>query len=305
MATKLGLHSDGSFRFHIPVKLEKSEDGKRWIKGVASTEDWDLQDEKVLQSGLDFQYFLKKGFFNDNHSRETGGKVGVPTDGRITPAGFYVEGYLLETPRADAIWDLADSLDKAGGDRRLGMSIEGKVKRRDGKIIKASWVKDVAITAEPINPGTFMSICKSLAEEIDENGYIDKNGEVVIDKGGKEERFWVKMRDLVGDELKEVKKALTAGHKGVAPASGTALVPEDLEKDIKVTDEPVEERKKKKKKKEAKKSLTKEEAIQFIVERRGVSEETAGRIYDAVEKGKVKTIREDLKINNLPLTTNS
>ena len=160
------VDKDGNFRFWYPAKLSKGEDGKHYIEGIASTPHEDLQGEKIKQEGLVLDYFLTRGYFNDDHSKETAGKVGIPTEAKITKDGLYTKGFLLETPRAKGIWDLAQALEKSGGDRKLGFSVEGKVLERDTKnprTITKAWIKDVAITAAPINPNTFLDIVKSTA----------------------------------------------------------------------------------------------------------------------------------------------
>lgn len=160
------IQKDDLFRFHIPAEIKKGEDGKMWISGIASTEDEDLQGEKIKQDGLELSYFLKRGFLNDDHAKETGAKVGIPTEAIITKKGLWIKGYLLETARAKSIFELATALEKAGGDRKLGFSVEGKVMSRDSnnpRIITKAWIKDVAVTASPINPNTFLELAKSFA----------------------------------------------------------------------------------------------------------------------------------------------
>lgn len=160
------VQKDDTFRFHIPASFTKGDDGKMWISGIASTEHEDLQGEKIKQDGLELSYFLKRGFFNDDHAKETGAKVGIPTEAVITKKGLWVKGYLLETGRAKSIFELATALEKAGGERKLGFSVEGKVMGRDNnnpRVITKAWIKDVAVTASPINPNTFLELAKSFA----------------------------------------------------------------------------------------------------------------------------------------------
>src|ERR1700744_1636959 len=149
------IREDESFNFWVPATIEKGSDGKMWVSGIASTEHEDLQGEKIRQEGIDLNYFLARGFFNDDHSKDTGAKVGIPTEAKITKKGLWVKGFLLDTDRAKSIYELAMALHKAGDQRRLGYSVEGKVLARDSrnpKVITKCWLKDVAITASPINP---------------------------------------------------------------------------------------------------------------------------------------------------------
>jgi len=118
----------------------------------------------VLQSGLDFSEFLSYGWFNDNHKQGTSNVLGYPlkVEARKTPdgrRGHFVEGYLLRGHGpADDIWKLAIALKKDGAPRQLGFSVEGKINDRGQKgdyptVAKAS-VRNVAITAQPVNPFT-------------------------------------------------------------------------------------------------------------------------------------------------------
>lgn len=162
----LDITGKDEFKFGIPATLEKSGDGKTWVSGIASTDDKDLQGEKINKDAFILDYFLTKGFLNDNHNKDTGSKVGVPTEAKITKDGLWIKGYMLETDAANKIIDLANALNKAGSDRKLGFSVEGKVLERDRKnpnIITKCWLKDVALTVEPINPNTFAEFSKSLA----------------------------------------------------------------------------------------------------------------------------------------------
>ena len=144
------------FKFELPIDAwtEKAgEAGKeRRIGGIISTESADRHGEIVLQRGLDFKDFLKNGWFNDNHSKDTTGILGYPIKvEKVQHAGkqaHRVEGYLLPGYKpADKIWDLARSLQKTG--RRLGFSIEGSVRQRTGpreNVIAEAVVRNVAIT---------------------------------------------------------------------------------------------------------------------------------------------------------------
>lgn len=172
------------FEFEIPMSVFEKADAElgrqRRIGGIASLEAKDLENETILQRGLDFSSFIKHGWFNDNHSRATAGVVGYPEstnffkkgetlpDGKIAKAdGHWVEGYLLEGyGPADDIWDLARSLAKTH--RRLGFSVEGKILKRfkksdTDKFIAKAKVREVAITKCPVLTGSRMEIlAKSL-----------------------------------------------------------------------------------------------------------------------------------------------
>jgi hypothetical protein len=264
------------FSLEIPVEVfhKAGEPGKeRRISGVISTEHRDQQGEVVLQRGLDLNPFLRGGWINDNHSKETAGVVGYPlkierttVDGK--PA-TRMEGYLLQDFKpADEIWDLANSLQKT--DRRLGFSIEGKVRRRagnDGKVIAEAVVRNVAVTNCPVNARTGMDILgKSFAfmESGDQCAGCNRDGGCLH-------------------------KALAAGHAvsdpGAAPGEGFPLRTEHLEKKPKVTTYELDEEKKKKKRK---KRLTKSEALAEIRRRySGMPEWLADKLIQHARKGEV------------------
>lgn len=163
-----------TFTFFVPVEIRKSvdsEDGlkkdtRRIIQGVASTEDQDLQGEKVIQAGLDYSYFLEHGYINDDHKPGPEHKVGEPLEARITKAGLWVKAFLYKgQERADHWWSLLQALEQSNANRKVGFSIEGKIVRRQGKSILKAWLKDVAITASPVNTHTFADIVKALSTE--------------------------------------------------------------------------------------------------------------------------------------------
>jgi len=159
------------FNFFVPAEaiISKSGDGKddrRLIQGIASTDDLDLQNEKVVQSGIDTSYFLKHGWINDDHKPGVENKVGEPLEARITKAGLWIKAFLLKgKERADYWWEHITSLEASGSKRKVGFSIQGKVQRRDGNSITKCWLQDVAITASPVNTSTWGEIVKSLSGE--------------------------------------------------------------------------------------------------------------------------------------------
>ena len=197
------MSNSQTFKFWMPataVKSGKGEDGKRWIQGIASTDHMDLQNESVSQKGLDFSYFLKHGSFNDDHKQGAKHEVGEPTEARITKEGMWVKGFLYKgKEKADEWWEHFNSLQESGSDRKVGFSIEGKIKKKSGTNIKECWIKNIAITSHPVNTNTWAEIAKSLS-----------GSEIV--------------------EGEEEEKALSAGSDG-----GRAMSPESLEDSVKVT----------------------------------------------------------------------
>jgi len=151
------------------------------VGGLISTESKDRQQETVLQRGLDFSNFLRRGRFNENHERGIDAIIGRPEfvevvekgsmlpNGQIAPArATWCEGWLLEEDeRADKIWKKAMSLAKSDAQDLLGWSIEGGILKRAGpdfKTIAKAVVSHVAITADPVNTDTRLDVlAKSLA----------------------------------------------------------------------------------------------------------------------------------------------
>lgn len=126
----------------------------RPIGGYCSTESLDRQEEVVVAKGLDFSEFVAWGWFNDNHKQGTSEVLGYPKLARLAKGNrWWTEGNLLTGySNADKIWELAKALKKSGAPRKLGFSIEGKVRQRDGgnRIVRAT-VRNVAITNCPVN----------------------------------------------------------------------------------------------------------------------------------------------------------
>lgn len=249
--------------FHFWVPIEKAESpvdsnsGQevRRIRGVASTEDKDLQGEIIHQRGLDFSYFLKHGYFNNDHKSGFINKIGEPTKAEIRNGQFWVEGFLYnDHPVADEVWELMHSQEKTPHARRkVGFSVQGKVKRRMGKQILECWVQDVAITPAPINTKTWAEIAKSF-------------------------------QDAEWADPETVERALIAGYAISNQTGGSALRPESLDSDQHNLsyDDSIPSRKKK-----AEKTLSKEEAIRFLQLHKGYSRTTSRLIVDAHFSGLV------------------
>jgi hypothetical protein len=174
------------FAFDLAVDLfEKAgaETGKeRRIGGMATLGTEDQQKEKILQRGLDFSSFITHGWFNDNHSKATTDILGYPEEaryvrkGEMLPSGkaaladgHWVEGYLLNTEKADKVWELGQALQKTN--RRLGFSVEGSVQKRAGfnkSIIAEAKVRNVAITNCPVHQDARMEILTKSIEAIEQ-----------------------------------------------------------------------------------------------------------------------------------------
>lgn len=195
-----------TFRFDIPIStfMKASPDGKeRRIGGICTTDQMDKQMETILQEGLDFDPFLKGGWFNDNHEASTEAVLGYPEKAELRSLpdghkGWYVEGHLLKTDRASKIWELANDLQKH--DRSLGFSVEGRILERDPddpRKIKKAVVTEVAITKCPVNPGTQLSVlAKSLSA----------GSAVTAPEASPGQGFPLRVESLEGDDEDEKKK---------------------------------------------------------------------------------------------------
>ena len=165
------LDIEEQFSFFVPAQIVEKANPKtgkvrRVIQGIASTSDKDLQGETVEQLGIDYSYFTKHGYFNDDHKPGNENRVGEPNDVKLTKNGLFVKGIMYEGPgkeRADAIWNHMNALDSNGSSRRMGFSIEGKIVRRAGTNVRKCWLQNIAVTAAPVNTKTWAEIVKSLA----------------------------------------------------------------------------------------------------------------------------------------------
>lgn len=213
-----------SFRFDIPIAtfMKSGPDGKeRRIGGICTTDEIDRQMEQILQDGLDFDPFLKGGWFNDNHDSSTDAVLGYPEFAELKHLpnghkGWYVEGHLLKTDRANKIWELANDLQKH--DRKLGFSVEGRILERDPddpRKIKKAVVTEVAITKCPVNPGTQLSVlAKSLSA-----GHAIANPGVSPGQG-----FPLRVESLEMDDEDEKKKKKRKGRRKLKKSEAMVLL---------------------------------------------------------------------------------
>ena len=300
---KGNTNGDGSFRYFAPIsffeKADAEEGQRRRFAGVASTESPDQEEEVVLQRGLEWNHFLTKGWFNDNHSRKTGGVVGYPVDvqfynkGQRLPDGslaknnlHWTEGYLLEgVAAADDIWSVGQALQKSGGGRQLGQSIEGKILKRAGKggeVIAQAKITNVAITHCPVNADTSLGfLAKNLMETASaedrkieyplvgavEPSQYTSGMDVPQDPALHMDYRTLGSSDKIVPEDEDEEKTLTTD-------SGAALIPESLESEEHNT---------------TFKALNKAAAVSLVLKRLpNVSCATAGRVVDLALQMKLK-----------------
>lgn len=146
------------------------------VEGVVSSEALDADGEVVLQDGLDFGYFLEKGWINNNHEQGAEGGIGVPlrVSKEVLPNGrkaTRLVAEIFDTAEGRKIWDLAKA---SSGKRSLGFSIEGSIVSRQGeggKTVAKARVRDAALTRHPKNPDATIQLVKSLTAATSEAGY--------------------------------------------------------------------------------------------------------------------------------------
>lgn len=136
------------------------------IGGIISSQAVDQQGEIIVQEGIDWSYFLSKGYLNYEHMGGPDNVLGYPDFVRPTiykgePATEFEADVYLTDPRAKRIYDTACTMKKAGGRRQLGFSVEGSVVARDPankRRICKSKVLNVAITAHPVHPDAKLEV---------------------------------------------------------------------------------------------------------------------------------------------------
>ena len=167
-----------NFNFWVPLnKAQDTADGKaRVIEGIASTPSVDLQNERVVPSGIDFNYFLNHGYFNWDHKSGAENKIGEPWEVKITPKGLYVKGIIYKGKKvADQVWEHITALGKnSDAKRKVGFSLQGKTVRRNGNTILKCWIQDIAVTTAPINYNTYIDIVKAFDQYTWETQEIEK-----------------------------------------------------------------------------------------------------------------------------------
>tara|TARA_Y100001973_G_scaffold101398_1_gene164471 strand:+ start:1671 stop:2411 length:741 start_codon:yes stop_codon:yes gene_type:complete len=167
-----------NFNFWVPISKAKSTDkgDARIIEGIASTPHVDLQNEKVAQNGINYDYFLKHGYFNWDHKPGAENKIGEPWEVKVTPKGLYVKGIIYKGKKvADAVWEHINALTKnPDSKRKVGFSLQGKTVRRNGNSILNCWIQDIAITTAPINYNTYLDVVKAFSGYSWEEGNINK-----------------------------------------------------------------------------------------------------------------------------------
>ena len=172
------------FTTWAPVQLSKADRGDdpngamttARIGGIISTSAKDFQGDEIAQDGIDWSYFLKHGWFNWEHKNGPEHILGHPESvKRIEVNGqpaTYVEGVLYtDKPLAKGVFETLNAIKSANVDRRIGLSVEGKVIARSGKTILKAQVLNTAICAHPINPEARVELIKGLSAMASAAGY--------------------------------------------------------------------------------------------------------------------------------------
>lgn len=162
-----------NFRFVMPAQLEKANDGKWKIRGLASAEVVDRQGEILVQKGMDLRNIdAKKGFLNWNHDNAPESTIGLLTGYKQEGKKTYIEGELFQKhKKAQAVYSIMEAL-KEHGSGAMGLSVEGQILKRNDKnpkIIEKCVIRNVALTLSPVFDGSYAELAKSFgaASEIE------------------------------------------------------------------------------------------------------------------------------------------
>lgn len=242
------------FKFVMPADLEKGKDGEWKIRGLASTEKADLQNEIIMQKGIDLTPIdKKKGILNFDHQKGPENTIGFLDGYTRTEKGLVIEGRLFKNhTKAKAVYEIMSSLGE--GDRgRVGLSVEGQILERDAvnpRIIKKCRINAVAVTLSPVNTDTFADLMKSM-----NSGDVEFNAEEQVKSLDSEEATFTATQVMA-----IVQKALSIGAGSMgAPdvkTGGDALQPSDMK--------PGKEKLKKKKMKKMDKCMYKSSLITIL-----------------------------------------
>ena len=164
------------FRFNIDLaKSEDASDTKRYIDGLASSEDLDAQGEAVIQKGMILDPLLKSGWINWDHLQGAKYLIGEPTEAQVVRiedhprlrgravskgTGLYFKGFLYKGhPEAEAVWFHLNNPERS---RPLAYSIQGRTLERDGHRLTKCELRHMAVTHQPVQKKSFADICKSM-----------------------------------------------------------------------------------------------------------------------------------------------
>lgn len=168
---------DLDFRFQVEANLVKGEgapDEKRYVDGLASSEDLDAQGESVIQKGIILEPLRRSGWINWDHLQGAKFLIGEPVSAEVVRIedhprlrgraskglGLYFKGFLYKGhPEAEAAWFHLNNPERT---RLLAWSIQGRTLERDGHRLTKCELRHMALTHQPVQRKSFADICKSM-----------------------------------------------------------------------------------------------------------------------------------------------
>ena len=211
------------------IDFEKGKDGrdfdpeKMFLKGIASTEDLDADNQILKTNGLQLDYLLSTGIINWNHASKTmpSTVIGEPIEARIVTEpklGLFIKAKIYDTEVGRDAYQLAATLQKQSKTRRLGWSIEGKILERNGDLISKARLTGIALTPSPKNASTFAELCKSFTSEEAAHKFLSPNNSDS------------KVTINTSNGTFEIEKGnVTYTEKALDTSSGAPMIREDLE----------------------------------------------------------------------------
>ena len=185
------------------------------IKGVASygadKNYRDTDGEYLNPKGFDLTPLLTSGAFNWEHQSLKYphlSAVGHPTTAEVKNDNIVVEGILYDSEEGKGIYNLAKTLEKSGGGRRLGFSVEGSVVKRndnDPKIVDKCIITDIAICRRPKNHRSLLQVLKGEVDVYEKSFTVEDNSDLIkesIETDDKNKDKKVKVIDIEDQSLK-------------------------------------------------------------------------------------------------------
>ena len=194
----------------------KEEEKFAPISGLISSETKDLQGDTLLQGGVNWDYFLKKGWLNYEHKQGPEFIVGEPISLEKRDGSTYLKGKLyLNTDLGKAVYNTAKAISEVS-DRRIGFSVEGQVLERDkndSSIITKSRVLNVSVTAHPVNPDSTLEILarslyakKEQEEQHEEKVEQQEEKQEKVDKTPKSKLTYSKIKKIIQKVMPNIEK---------------------------------------------------------------------------------------------------
>ena len=145
---------------------------KRILYSLISAEVPDAVHDVVRQDGMNCDELLKSGYINWDHLDGPSNLIGEPLSvgrtefdsgehGRVpaTEARFWL---YTGHPQSDAVWSLCRAQQHPEARRRLGTSVQGEIRERQGHDISKSLIRHLAVSHQPLMPLSFVAIEKSM-----------------------------------------------------------------------------------------------------------------------------------------------